>query len=72
MDFKHHLDEYMKVIETKTKNEKQLKLCKQYIPDLEKILYLSFIQENINLTDPNIKKIMDKIKKKLEKKLNRK
>jgi hypothetical protein len=64
MDFKHNLEEYTRIINTKEKNKKELKLCEKYIKPLEKILLMTYKKEGIILSDPNLIKLMEKIEKK--------
>ena len=67
MNFKYCLEEFMKIKVLEDKSKKEIKLCKQYYPSLEKLLILCYKQEQIIL-DPVKDKELLKIISKLEKK----
>lgn len=71
MDFKYCYDEFKKIKDREEKSKKEIKLCKKYMPSLEKLLILTYVQEKIILDpikDKDLLKIIFKLEKKYLKK----
>lgn len=64
MNFDHHLEDYLKIIKIRDKNKQELKSCNQYLKSLEKILLMSYLQEQKIISDEKLLKLLNKLEKK--------